>query len=344
MNRIVIELRKKIKILLLLLFPAVTLYILYIKINPGLPEFLSETRKVEANILVIEGWLPDKGIRMAINEIQNGSYDFIVTTGVRSSDLDYCLIGMNGYLIFYPRWPKTSDIESNSHTIEITAKSLMGGIYSTHINFFVNDSVVADFIVDNEKLKYRINWNKSLAAIDSFMIHFDNDMVDEKGDRNLFVKEINIDNKITIPYQFNSVFDVGQLDNKERILNNHKSIAEFARNKLSRYGIDSSRLIALPGSRTRINRTLASALAFRNWLKDSEIKVSGINVVTMGIHARRTWLTYRKVLNKSYNVGVVSLADPEESDSKNPDKLRIFTETLDLIYYNLILIPYQIFK
>jgi len=292
-------------------------------------------------MLVVEGWLPDYALQKVVEEIQNTSYDLIVTTGIKSSELDYCLIGMDGYLIFYPQIP--SDLEKGNvyHTLEVVAKSEMGDKYSCHINLFVNDVKVADLNIDNKSSSYKVSWYGNINNIDSIIVNFDNDMVDEDGDRNLYVKEIIIDKTLKIPYQFNSVYDIGNIDNKDRIVNDYESIAEFARIRLTLSGIDSSKVIPVPSKRIRFNRTLSSVLAFRDWLYLSKPKTTKINIITLGIHSRRTWMTYNSVLKKSWTVGIIAIPNSAIPDSEKPSSRRIYLEAIQLIYYWIILFPFN---
>ena len=306
----------------------------------GLRHYLETSSRVDANILVIEGWLPDHAIEMAYSEIHNKTYELIVPTGIKSSELDFCMVAMNGYLIFYPGPYINKNDESLQHKIEIVAHSKMGGKYNAHFNLYVNDSLVADFSADEKPRKYAITWNKSLGEIDSVSAQFTNDFVDDGGDRNLYIKEIIIDNNIIIPYQFNSIFDIGMLGGHDRILNNYTSHPEIIRNKLIAAGIDSSRIITVTGRKTVVNRTLTGAIAFRDWLKTSGYKVEGVNILTMGIHARRTWLTYKNVLDKSCRVGIIALPDTSRLYQKKTGLLGTLAEALDLIYYQVILLPY----
>ena len=48
-----------------------------------------------------------------------------------------------------------------------------------------------------------------LGSIDSLMIEFTNDMLDDYGDRNLYVKELIFNEIIKIHYRNNSVYDIG---------------------------------------------------------------------------------------------------------------------------------------
>jgi hypothetical protein len=314
---------------------------LYITASSDLPRFLSESHKVEANMLIIEGWLPEAAIEMIKSEVQNDKYDLILTAGIQSPELDFSMVAMNGYLIFYPAFLKTAGEDTADHLIEVTAKSKMGGIYKSHFNFYVNDSLVADFNADEKPRKFGIKWTGPLKDIDSIAFQFTNDMVDENGDRNLYVKEITIDNQLTIPYQYNSVFDIGLIGGTDRIVNDYQSHPQIIRNKLIAGGIDSSSVVAITGKRTGINRTLVSALAVRKWLRSTKPDVTGINVVSMGIHSRRTWLTYRKVLGKSSRTGIISLPGHATSENENSEVPGTLGETLDLVYYHIILLPYM---
>ena len=335
---------KKIKIYASVTFLLIAISIILVALMPQTSEFLSKTDNVDANVLVVEGWLPQYGFDLANKEFKEHHYDLIVTTGIKSPDLDFCQVAMNGYLIFYPNLSGPGNDLRKEHFIEVVAHSEMGGTYSTHFSFFVNDSMIKDFTADEKVRKYGVTWEGALAEIDSVMIFFDNDAVDDFGDRNLYIKQIIFDKRIIIPYQFNSVFDVGRLDGENRIVNNYKSIAEVARNNLIDLGVDPSRIEAVPGRRTRINRTLTSALALVDWLKTSGRRVTGINVMSRGIHSRRTWMTYKSILNRKYNIGIISLP---ESSGTGKGKLEfddVIVEVLSYIYYTIILIPYSLFN
>lgn len=298
--------------------------------------FLAKTQKVKANLLIVEGWIPPYTVEMVYKEFLGDDYDLIITTGIKTTDLEYCTVASNGYLIFYPHLKSVLKNETDHHTIEVVAHSKMGGKYCAHFNFFVNDSLVADFNADERKKKYGISWDGPLKDIDSLIIEFDNDLWEDQGDRNLYVKEILIDNKIRIPYQFNSDLIIGSLDSKERISNNYDSNAEFFRSRLIACGMDSSQVIAVPAKNVSINRTLTSALEFRNWLNSSDRRVTGINIISLGVHSRRSWIIYRKVMGMSYDVGIISLKEDENYPSVRPEVFDILYEVTAIIYYWMI--------
>lgn len=320
------------------IFSLILLGIVSLPVIYSISDHLSTTKRVEANTLLVEGWLPSYALEMAYTEFIANDYDQVITTGIRIDD--YFQVSMNGFLVFYMK-DRLKEVDNTmDHTISIDAFSELDGSHSAHFNVFVNDSLVADFFPGKKKRQYEIDWKGNLANIDSIMIQFDNDRSDASGDINLYVKEIVFDHKIQLPYQYYSEYDIGALDGKRRIVNNFNSHAELASNALVSMGVDSSVIVAVSGRKVRINRTLSSALAFRDWLATANIEVEGINIVTSGTHARRTLMTYNKILDKKYEIGIISLPDYREHASRKYKILKTLRETLDLVYYWLILIPF----
>jgi len=101
-----------------------------------------------------------------------------------------------------------------------------------------------------------------------------------------------------------------------------------------------SQIIATSGETVIVNRTLTSALAFRDWLKQTNSDISGINIVSMGAHARRTWMIYNKILKEKYPIGIIALHDNIYTQSRIYRLFKNIRETLGIIYYWIILIPY----
>jgi hypothetical protein len=316
--------------------------ITYFFIKPSysyLTGYLSKSKQVKANVLIIEGWIPEFALNSAYEEFHKNGYDYIITTGLKSPT-SYLMLSDNGYLIFYPGDRFSNQYKSEVHKIEVDAYSELGGDNRSHFNLFVNDSLSADFYAEKNKKKYSIKWTGSLNRIDSLMLQFTNEDAGDFGARNLYVKEIVIDKKIRIPYLYNSEFAPLKSTRKARIINDNKSNAVLAKNWLSSKGIDSALIIAVPGGKARINRTLTSALAVRDWLKQADIKINGINIISLGTHSRRTWMTYKRILNEKYEIGIISIPDRIYSHSKEIKVLNTIRETLDIIYYWFLLIPY----
>jgi hypothetical protein len=327
------------RLITILVFFLLLLSLIFLPVIYSLSNKLSETTRVKANILLVEGWLPPYGIKMAFNEFNKNGYDRIVTTGLKSTP-DYFNVFTNGSLVFYTSGKLSKETGILRHSIEIKAYSSLSGKNRARFNVLINDSVAGEFFADRRKRNYEVEWKGQLSEIDSISVQFVNDQVNDIGDRNLFIKELILDHKISIPYQQNSIYVIPEVTRNIIIKNDYNSYAEHARNSLLAMGINSSLIVEIPGKRVTLNRTLTSALAFRDWLKKSDIKVTGINIVTLGAHAERTLMTYNKILDKKYDIGIISLPDYRASHSRKYKVLNTIRETIGIIYYWFILLPY----
>ena len=317
--------------------------LVYFMVKPAstyLSGYLSKSEYVQADILVVEGWLPQSALQMVYNEYKENKYKYVVVTGIRYSS-PYYKISDNGYLIFYTSGLLSGLNEPRSHSIAIKAFSDMGGENRAHFNLFINDSMTGDFFVEKRKKSYTLNWYGRLTDIDSVIVQYDNDIYEPPLDRNLSVREICFDHKISVPYLFHSEYDMLKLDGKLRSRNNITTTAQLTRMRLMSMGIDSAIIKEASSDKPGINRTLTSALAFRDWLFSGDKELSGINIISLGPHARRTWMTYNKILNEKYRIGIISI--PEDGNKQLWDKRKAFKtlrEILGIIYYWFILIPY----
>lgn len=87
------------------------------------------------------------------------------------------------------------------------------------------------------------------------------------------------------------------------------NFADWGAEKLERLGVSKDLVQSVPCSKEHVDRTYHSALAIRNWLRDHHVTVTGIDVVTMGPHARRTRLLFQKAFGSKVAVGVVAVPD-----------------------------------
>ncbi len=67
--------------------------------------------------------------------------------------------------------------------------------------------------------------------------------------------------------------------------------------------------VAVPAPEVRADRTYAAAVALRRWLAASGPLPKSLDVLTIGPHARRTWLMVRSVFPDSVDVGIIAVPD-----------------------------------
>ena len=80
---------------------------------------------------------------------------------------------------------------------------------------------------------------------------------------------------------------------------------------LKKYGLTNESVQMVPSRVMDRDRTYGSAVALRNWFRDHNMSVSGIDVVTELLHARRTQLLYQKVFGRHVPVGIIAVPNPD---------------------------------
>lgn len=102
----------------------------------------------------------------------------------------------------------------------------------------------------------------------------------------------------------------------------YKTFAELAAATLIELGFDRDKLVAVPTPNAIKNRTAASAFALRQWIDNSNLKITAINLFTFDVHCRRSWLIFKQALSPNIQVGVIAV----EPQSYNPKQWWISSE------------------
>ena len=72
----------------------------------------------------------------------------------------------------------------------------------------------------------------------------------------------------------------------------------------------------------------------------SKKDINGINIISLGAHGRRTWMTYNKILDEKYRIGIISITEDNDAYLTGRKKaFKTLRETLGIIYYWFILAP-----
>jgi uncharacterized SAM-binding protein YcdF (DUF218 family) len=87
--------------------------------------------------------------------------------------------------------------------------------------------------------------------------------------------------------------------------------ASVGADRLKAAGVASELIQMVPCRESGRDRTFSSAVALRDWLKQHNSTVHGINVITEDAHARRTRLLFEKAFHGRVKIGVVSVPSPD---------------------------------
>ncbi|MGF1522927.1 MAG: hypothetical protein ACFBSF_11485 [Leptolyngbyaceae cyanobacterium] len=99
------------------------------------------------------------------------------------------------------------------------------------------------------------------------------------------------------------------------LLTKYKTVAEVAAANLRSLGFDASKLIVVASENALRDRTVATAIAFKNWLSEHKAEVKGINIYSNNVHARRSYLIYKNHLPTDIKLGVIA----SKSRGHSPD-------------------------
>jgi uncharacterized SAM-binding protein YcdF (DUF218 family) len=87
--------------------------------------------------------------------------------------------------------------------------------------------------------------------------------------------------------------------------------AHSAAYRLQKLGIAREEIRVVPSRSSDLDRTFAAATALRLWADKQPAGLSSFNLVTLGVHARRSRLLYQKAFGNGANVGIIAIRDSD---------------------------------
>ena len=119
----------------------------------------------------------------------------------------------------------------------------------------------------------------------------------------------------------------------------YETYAELTAARLLKMGFPQERIAAVPSEAVDKDRTYASALAVREWLKENP-GVHRANLVTKGPHARRSFIIFRGVLPAGFELGSCAVPprdyDPERWWTSSEGFRTVISEGIAYTYARLI--------
>lgn len=126
-------------------------------------------------------------------------------------------------------------------------------------------------------------------------------------------------------------------------VNDFQTVASVGADLLRQHGITDKSLQMVPSRVVDRDRTYGSAIALRNWIREHDLQVDSINVLTEGAHARRTRLLFQEALGPDIKVGIISVANPDYNPKywwRYSDGVRdVSSEALAYVYAKIFFWP-----
>jgi len=126
-------------------------------------------------------------------------------------------------------------------------------------------------------------------------------------------------------------------------LSEYKTWAELAASTLKNLDFPEDKIIAVPVHKNfKKDRTYHSILALQRRLYEEGFNEASIDMVSLGVHARRSWFLYEKVFS-SVNVGVVAIFPNDYDASRwwlsSVGVRNVISESIAYLYARFIFSP-----
>ncbi len=119
-------------------------------------------------------------------------------------------------------------------------------------------------------------------------------------------------------------------------LSEYRDFANLSKATMVTLGFDPDKIQPVPTPQVIRDRTLTSAGAVKEWLDLTKVDPQAVNVYTVDVHSRRTWLLYRQAFEPEIAVGIISHPpvdyDPDAWWASSEGFRKVFSEGIAYIY------------
>ena len=312
----------------LLLLAALTILSLF-----NIQGYLALNRSTDAEVLIVEGFLPDHALAMAVDEYERGNYRFVITTGIPLT-AEYRMPFAGRVVFELP----DSLCGVQGEGAEISVRLFGTAVEGEYARFrvLVNGGMAGEDVSQATSREYRFRPDSATGCVRQLAIEFFNDAARAGEDRDLFLEHVGIGSlqlPARSPYsRYQRGLKPGGPVYETMLL----SLAEVAADQLIRMGLPERCVVPVATSGRIVNRTRASAMAVRQRMDEGSIRFESANVLSLGAHARRSWMLYQRQLGGRARVGVISIPDerydPENWWKSAEGRRSIATESLKYLY------------
>ena len=250
--------------------------------------YLAITEASGSRTVVVEGWLPVELIPEAAEEIERRGYDRIYTTGTVRPFAYY--LDQDEALVITLNGAVRGELMVNA-----------SGIDGARMILIANGDTIMDRLVTGSPTELFASLTKPVTQLE---LHSRHARTLDTGTRNMFIKDLRINGRNVhgLPGQVQFLRASGALEP------GWPTFAEAAAARLVRAGLPRERITAVPSAQVDDSRTLANAVAFAARARQDGL--DAVDVLSMGVHARRSRRTYQDACGGGMLVGVVALPDP----------------------------------
>ena len=250
--------------------------------------YLAITRMSGGDVLVVEGWLPPEQLKQAVDIVRKGHYSHMYTTGsVRPSS-------------YYLRLHEALELHTSVQR-SVTLKLNVSGTTGAGFILVADSSVLLTEQVQAQGNGYEVIIPAGTKRI---RVVATNQRAMDLNENCIFVKRVVLDGK-DVHRLSDSLFIA---DRNGRLQDSWPTYAHEARARLIALGIPAEQVTAVPSWGRPDSRSWANANYFHVQAQKDGIKA--FDIVTLGVHARRSLQLFQSACGDQVKVGVIALPDP----------------------------------
>ncbi len=282
--------------------------------------FLTIHKPIESKNLLVESWLIGLGIEKLVEEYGNNDIENVYVVGYNYDPITISDLSIKDFKAEeYLTWKKKKgallltnstllidltrlalDQNDSIETITIRAGDTRINRIQSHFLVSLNGEFLGDAFAMDTICDYSFKVYPDIEDPQILAICFDNDCFIDGENRNLFVESIKING---LEFKLNDSFSLITHEENKITTGFDSHAAKTAQYiKSLKCSFDNFKIITFyPVGR---NQTLAAAKAVKSYLENDPI--DNLNIASLGLHSRRSLVTYRKVLDPKLKIGVIN--------------------------------------
>ncbi len=255
--------------------------------------YLAVTAPVECDLAVVEGWIPDTMIPAVKAKLVERGYQRIYTTGTVRPFAYYLKTDERMEMMIDP--PQDGGIRIN-----------VSGIAGAGFMLLADGDTLLDRAVSGKATDY---FAAPKAPIRVLRLISTNTGTPPTELENIYVKHLTVGG-MNMHSASTSVVFIGPTGKQREAW---PTYAHYAAARLADAGIPPELIIVAPATERKDSRTMANAAGFA--IQAERDGVRSFDVISVGIHARRSRKMYRKAFTSEVMIGVIALPDPDVTAS-----------------------------
>lgn len=258
----------------------------------SLHPYLAVTAPVDGTAVAVEGWMPEALIPEVVREIEERGYEHVYTTGT-TRPFSYHLYTSDRLVV---RWdtPVSGELSLKVAGLNEAAYLLLAD----------GDTLLSNTVAPRSEWAF-----VSLKHVHYLEVVPQYAELQPSGSPVVFIKYMLLNGKNV----HTTTQTCGIVHTDGSYTPGTITHADHCAHLLQREGIPQERITVVRGSELSKSRTMANAEGFA--IQAGADGLQAVNIISLGVHARRSRKMFRKACDPGMSIGIIALHDPEASSN-----------------------------